>query len=57
MEDFIKDYVNSILEANELELDNSKINNIVNNICNDEELWNYVDSVILETIARETNNN
>ena len=57
MEDFIKDYVNSILEANELGLDDLKINNIVNNIWNDEELWNYVDSVILETIAREANNN
>lgn len=55
MKDFIKDYVTSILEANELEINDSKLDNIVNSVCSDEELWDYVDSVILETIAREIN--
>lgn len=53
MKEFIKTYVNSMLEMNNLKLSDSKIDNIVNSLQDDDELWDYVDSIVSETIARE----
>ena len=56
MKDFLTDYVNMILDVKDLDINDSQFDNIIDSLCNDEELWDYVDSTIFETIAKETGN-
>lgn len=52
MEEFLKDYVQMITEANDIELSESKLQEIVNSLRDEEELWDTVDSFVNEEIAR-----
>ena len=53
MEKFLKDYVQMIAEASELELNNSQIKRIVNNLRENEELWDMFDSYVNDEIDEE----
>lgn len=57
MEDFIRNHIDAILDVKDLEISDAQFDSIVNSVCNDEELWDYLDSVIFETVAREISNN
>ena len=53
MEEFLTDYVEMIAEARELELNNSQIKRIVNNLRDDESLWDIFDSYVNDEIDEE----
>ena len=53
MEKFLKDYVKMYAETCEVKLNKTQLQNIVNNLMEEDELWDTVDSFISETIARE----
>lgn len=53
MEEFLTDYVEMIAEARELELNSSQIKRIVNNLRDDELLWDMFDSYVNDEIDEE----
>lgn len=50
MERALKKYVKMINEGNEFNLNETQIGKIVNSLQNNEELWDYIDSIIFEKI-------
>lgn len=46
MKDFFKDYVKMICEADDYDADEKLVNNIVDAICADDEIWDMVDGHI-----------
>ena len=50
MENFIKDYVEMIAESQEINLTEKQINKIVNNLMNEDEIWDMFDTYINEEI-------
>lgn len=52
MEEFLTDYVEMMAEANDLELTKNQMQEIVNNLRSEEELWDIFDSFVTEEIAR-----
>ena len=50
MEEALKDYVQMISEVKECDLTDSQIIQIVNRLENEDELWNFLDSIIFEEI-------
>ena len=53
MEEFLKDYVQMIAEAREVELNSSQLQVIVNSLRADEELWDTFDSFVNDKIDKE----
>ena len=52
MEEFLKDYVQMIAEVRGLKLNGSQLQTIVNNLHQEDEIWNTLDSYVMEEIAR-----
>jgi hypothetical protein len=52
MERFLKDYVDMMADANDIKLTKKQLENIVNNLMNDDYLWETVDDAVCEEIAR-----
>ncbi len=50
MEEALKDYVQMISEVKECDLTDLQIIQIVNRLENEDELWNFLDSIIFEEI-------
>lgn len=53
MEEFLKDYVQMIAEVRGLKLNGSQLQTIVNNLRNDDSLWDMFDSCINDEIDEE----
>lgn len=53
MEEFLKDYVQMIAEAREIELNDSQLQVIVNSLREDESLWDIFDSYVNDEIDKE----
>lgn len=53
MEEFLEDYVQMIAEAQELELNPQQVASIVNNLRNDDSLWDTFDSYVRDEIESE----
>ena len=53
MEEFLKDYVQMIAEVRGLELDDSLLQTIVNNLRENEALWDMFDSYVNDEIDEE----
>ena len=52
MEEFLKDYVEMMADANEIELNKTQMQSIVNNLRHEDEIWDILDSYVTEEIAR-----
>lgn len=52
MEEFLKDYVEMMADANEIELNKTQMQSIVNNLRQEDEIWDILDSYVTEEIAR-----
>lgn len=53
MEEFLKDYVQIMAEVREIELNDSQLQVIVNNLREDESLWDIFDSYVNDEIDKE----
>ena len=53
MEEFLKDYVQMIAEVRGLELNGSQLQTIVNNLRNDDSLWDIFDDYVNDEIDEE----
>ena len=53
MEEFLKDYVQMIAEVRGLKLNGLQLQTIVNNLRNDDSLWDTFDSYINDEIDEE----
>ena len=53
MERFLKDYVQMIAEVRGLKLNGSQLQTIVNNLRNDDSLWDIFDSYVNDKIDEE----
>ena len=53
MEEFLKDYVQMIAEARDIELNELELQRIVNSIRDDESLWDMFDSYVNDEIDEE----
>ena len=53
MEEFLKDYVQMIAEARNIELNGLELQRIVNNLRENEELWDMFDSYVNDEIDEE----
>ena len=54
MEEFLNDYVRMMLETQEIELTEEKVNKIVHNMMECDEVWDTFDSYINDFIEQET---
>ena len=52
MEEFLKDYVEMIADTNEIKLNKTQMQTIVNNLRQEDEIWDVLDSYVTEEIAR-----
>ena len=52
MEEFLKDYVQMMADANEIKLNKDQMQTIVNNLHQEDEIWDTLDSYVIEEIAR-----
>lgn len=52
MEEFLKDYVKMIADTNEIKLNKTQMQTIVNNLRQEDEIWDVLDSYVTEEIAR-----
>ena len=52
METFLRDYVEMIADTNEIELNETQMQSIVNNLRQEDEIWDVLDSYVTEEIAR-----
>ena len=52
MEEFLTDYVEMMADANEIELNKTQMQSIVNNLRQEDEIWDILDSYVTEEIAR-----
>ena len=53
MKEFLTDYVKTIAESNDIDLTEDKLNEIVENLMEYEELWDTFDSYIYDLLDRE----
>lgn len=53
MKEFLTDYVQMIAEARDIELNDSQLQVIVNNLREDESLWDMFDSYVNDEIDKE----
>lgn len=53
MEEFLKDYVQMIAEAQDTELNPQQVSNIVNSLRSDDALWDTFDSYVRDEIEKE----
>ena len=52
MRDFLTDYVQMIAENHNSNITQDKLNSIVEYLMEDEEVWNLVDSIIIDKLER-----
>lgn len=50
MEKFLRDYVKMYAETGDIELDEDRLNEIVNNLMDNDELWDTFDSYVYEEL-------
>lgn len=50
MKDFFKDYVEMISETNAYECDEATVNKVVDAICANDEIWDMIDSYIMDCL-------
>lgn len=53
MEEFLKDYVKTMVEARERNLNNAQLQSIVNSLQDEESLWDIFDSYVNDAIDEE----
>ena len=52
MKEFLENYVQMMADANEIKLNKDQIQTIVNNLHQEDEIWDVLDSYVMEEIAR-----
>ena len=52
MKKFLENYVQMIADANEIKLNKDQMQTIVNNLRKEDEIWDVLDSYVMEEIAR-----
>ena len=52
MEEFLKDYVEMIADVNKITLSKTQMQTIVNNLRQEDEIWDVLDSYVTEEIAQ-----
>ena len=52
MEEFLNDYVQMMADVNEIKLSETQMQTIVNNLRQEDEIWDILDSYVTEEIAR-----
>jgi hypothetical protein len=53
MEEFLRDYVQMIAEQQDIELDEARMLEIVNNLMDEDEIWNALDSHVNDELVSE----
>lgn len=52
MKEFLENYVQMMADANEIKLNKDQMQTIVNNLHQEDEIWDVLDSYVMEEIAR-----
>ena len=52
MKEFLENYVQMMADANEIKLNKDQMQTIVNNLHQEDEIWDVLDSYVIEEIAR-----
>ena len=52
MKEFLENYVQLMADANEIKLNKEQMQTIVNNLHQEDEIWDVLDSYVMEEIAR-----
>ena len=52
MKKFLENYVQMMADANEIKLNKDQMQTIVNNLRQEDEIWDVLDSYVMEEIAR-----
>ena len=52
MKEFLENYVQMMADANEIKLNKEQMQTIVNNLHQEDEIWDVLDSYVMEEIAR-----
>ena len=52
MKEFLENYVQMMADANEIKLNKDQMQTIVNNLHQEDEIWDVLDSYVMEEISR-----